>query len=293
MPPEAALTSKLMSDTMRYWEPGQFPLAKNTIAERYAAGKLIRIFGPCSLISVPQILDMLAIISKYVDLMRAPGDKPRTRPVKPTGELEFDGIGSAAAGRIYAEVVREFPQLLFASEIMVAEVLKLIHHQLGLVWVGSRSQEKRTNQEIGAAAAEYKLPVMIKNPMVPDLQMYLGMIENVILGSGGKVPVMACLRGISAVGTDMEGKARNIPNYEWIKLLKQEFPQMPIIIDPSHMPNKADLTPVVVAETVRIAVAEGADGYMVELNTPDYPSKTDPGTSAVKTLEEFEKRGLL
>lgn len=293
MPEEVSLVSKTISDTLRYWEPGQFPLAKNKIAERFEAGELIRMFGVCSMVSVEQIVAMVTLIEKYTDLMRAPGKKPRTRPVKPTGEREFDGIGVKQADRIYKEVVRQFPQLLFASEVMQAEVLKFIYDKLGLVWIGSRTQENKSCQKIGRAAAKHGLPVMVKNPMSPDLLMYLGMIENVIVGSQGQIPVMACLRGVSAAGTEHEGKARNVANYEWIPLLKKAFPKMPIIIDPSHMPNKADLTPEKVAESVRIAVEEGANGYLVELHTKNHPSKTDPGTEALTTMEAFDKRNLL
>lgn len=293
MTTEPLLTSPQLTQNTELWKPGNYPFAKDRIAQRYQAGELIRIFGPCSLVSTPQILDMLALIAPYVDLVRAPGEKPRTRPFNSKGELEFEGIGMPAAAKIMAEVIQQYPQILFASEIMTGDTLPIIAQHLGLAWVGSRTQEKRTNREIGAVAAEAQLPVMVKNPMTADLAMYLGMLENVWIGAKGTVPLIACLRGISSAGTEKASQSRNESNVSWVKILKASFPGMPIIIDPSHMPLKSQLKPTVVADTVREAIDAGADGYMVELHTPSHPSITDPGTPTAETLEEFEKRGLL
>lgn len=293
MTTEPLLTSPQITQNTELWKAGNYPFAKDRIAKRYQAGELIRMFGPCSLVSTAQILDMLALIAPYVDLVRAPGEKPRTRPFDANGKIAFEGIGMPAAATIMAAVVQRHPQVLFASEIMTGDTLPIIAEHLGLAWVGSRTQEKRTNREIGAAAAEAQLPVMVKNPMTADLAMYLGMMENVWIGSTGTVPIMACLRGISSAGTDRAQHSRNDSNVGWVKVLKSSFPGMPIIIDPSHMPLKDQLKPDVVADTVLEAVEAGADGYLVELNTPAFPSITDPGTPADATLEAFEKRGLL
>ncbi len=282
-----------ISQNTELWQPGHYPFVKDRLAQRLNADALIRMFGPCSLVSTPQVLDMLALIAPYVDYVRAPGKKPRTRPFNTKGEREFEGIGMHQAGKIMAEVIAEYPQVLFASEIMVGKDLKPVADYLGLVWVGSRTQEARTNREIGAAAAKAKLPVMVKNPMTADLSMYLGMMENIWIGANGVVPILACLRGISSAGTEKATHSRNDENTNWVKAIKKTFPNMPVIIDPSHMPLKSDLKPAFVADIVAKAVSEGANGYLVELNTPDYPSLTDPGTAAKETLEEFNNRGLL
>jgi chorismate mutase len=287
------LESAVISANTQLWKPENYPFDQRRVMERLAASELLRIFGPCSLTSTEQLVDMLAIIADYVDLMRGNGKKPRTRPFSPLGKLLFEGIGMEAAAKIFAEVIQQYPQVLFAAEIMSGRDLKAIAQYLGLDWGGSRTQEQESLRSIGAGSAEAGLPLMIKNPLTNNPELMLGMMENAILGSNMTVPILLCLRGFDPTTNEEKKLWRNVPNLDLIPGIKKAFPDLPIIIDPSHMFLKQNLTPKSVAELVRQGKDLGANGYIIELHTPKHPSITDPGTDASETLEELDKRNLL
>lgn len=289
----SALESAVITANTQLWKTDSYPFTNDRVASRLAAGELVRIFGPCSITSTEQVLAMMKVIAGQVDLVRAPGKKPRTRPVTPKGELLFEGIGMKQAAEIMREVIAKYPQTLFASEIMEAGDLDPVSTALGLAWIGSRTIQQATCREIGAKALEAQVPVMVKNPMVPELELMLGMMENTILGSKMAVPTLLCLRGFMTVTESEKNLWRYASNLYLIPKLLAEFPDLPIIIDPSHMLPKHRLRPTEVADLVEAGVQLGAKGYIVELHTPEHPSKTDPGTDAEQTLNLFAKRGLL
>jgi 3-deoxy-D-arabino-heptulosonate 7-phosphate (DAHP) synthase len=289
----SAPESQLITDNSQLWKRPEAEVRQpNPIVARIQAGQLVRIMGPCSLMSVEQLEAILEVIEGNVDGVRAPGKKPRTRPVSPQGERLFEGIGLREAKRVYRRIVLRHPQLLFASEVMSGKDLKALQQWLALPWIGSRTQEQETCRDIGKAAAEAQLPVMVKNPLVADLELMMGMIENTIIGAESAIPVMLCLRGtIPTEGTDTN-VWRNKDNIDWIPALKRAFPNLPIILDPSHMLKKNALTPRNVVDLVKKGVDLGANGFIIELHTPKFPSITDPGTHAEETLDLLVRENL-
>lgn len=288
------LESALIDQNTRLWQQPNAGLSRpNGLVSRVQSEELLRIMGPCSLESVEQIETMLRVLGNQVDAVRAPGKKPRTRPVSPNGELLFEGIGLSQTAVILDELLATHPQLMFASETMSGTDLLTLHSRLGLAWIGSRTQQQETCRDIGESANTAQIPVMIKNPLSPDLELFLGMIENTILGSKNAIPLLLCLRGRAPVTTSERHEWRYVPNLEWLPILTEAFPQLPVLIDPSHMLLKPDLTPENVADLIEQAVDAGAKGYVVELNTPQHPSQTDPGTDAEKTLNVLTQRKLI
>lgn len=287
-----ALESQLILENTHLWQKESISSRDNPVIQRIGSGELLRIMGPCALQSTEQVEDMLHIIGHDADVVRAPGKKPRTRPVSPKGERMFEGIGLDKAKAIYHEIMSRFPQTVFASEVMSGSDIITLGESIGLGWIGSRTQQQETCRDVGTAAQQLELPIMIKNPMSADLELFLGMIENTILGSENTVPLLICLRGTVPVNDEQRSEWRNVPNLHWLPILLEAFPQLPIIIDPSHMLKKNTLTPEKIGDIVSQAKDQGARGYIIEVNTPAHPSLTDPGVNAEEMMNVLAQKNL-
>lgn len=255
--------------------------------------KSIRIAGPCALQSAEQAESLAALLKGNVDFMRAPHHKPRTRPYSPDGDLLYTGFGVENALPIY-EAIKE-SGLPIATEIMEPNHVAILRDAISLAWTGSRNTVGPLVTQIGAAALEANgLPIMVKNPLVDHIDTFIGLIEAAIAGSEGKVPVMACLRGICPTTAEEAGEWRNVPNLDYIERLKESFPDLQIILDPSHMIHKSNPDPVgAIREILNEAMARGANGHMVEVVHKDHPSMTDPGIPVHAYLEMISSNSRL
>lgn len=209
--------------------------------------------GPCSAESEEQVMAVAeALVQRGVTLFRAGLWKPRTRPGC------FEGVG--AEGLPWLARVKERFALPVATEVATAEHVELaLKAGVDVLWVGARTT---TNpfavQEIASALRGVDVPVLVKNPVNPDLELWLGAFER--LNNSGVTRLAAVHRGFSLYG---EKVFRNSPEWQIPLELKNRVPQLPVICDPSHISGKSELVMLV----AQLALDLNLDGLMVEVHT--------------------------
>lgn len=215
------------------------------------------IAGPCSAESEEQMIQTARSLAELgqVSLLRAGIWKPRTRP------NSFEGLGEEA-----------LPWLIQAGNETgiptTTEVANAKHVELALeagvdvLWIGARTTVNPfTVQEIAEALRGVDIPVMIKNPVNPDLSLWLGAFER--FENEGVTNLAAIHRGFSVYE---HPKYRNVPNWEIPIALKEHRPMTPVIVDPSHITGKRDL----LFEVAQKAMDLNFEGLMIETHpTPD------------------------
>lgn len=202
-----------------------------------------------------------AVAAAGASVMRAGVWKPRT---KPGG---FEGVGTPALSWLAeAEKVSGIPS---ATEVANGRHLaETIAAGLRWIWVGARTcTDPFAVQEISDSIAALPedirrgLTVMVKNPVNPDLELWIGSIQR--LQQAGTGRIIAIHRGFSSYGTPLY---RNEPRWAIPIELKRRMPEIPIVCDPSHIGGKREL----IASLSQQALDMGFDGLMIETHpTPD------------------------
>jgi chorismate mutase len=215
------------------------------------------IAGPCSAETEAQVLDTARRLFKTgkVDMLRAGIWKPRTRPGS------FEGIG--AKGLLWMQKARELTGLPICTEVAKASHVDLcLEFGMDVLWIGARTTVNPfAVQEIADALKGVDIPVMIKNPINPDLSLWIGGIER--LQKAGIKNIAAIHRGFSFAG---EKIFRNRPQWQIAIDLRHEFPDLLLINDPSHICGRRDL----LASVAQKAMDLNFDGLMIESHiTPD------------------------
>ncbi|QBQ42263.1 chorismate mutase [Sphingobacterium psychroaquaticum] len=198
--------------------------------------KPLIIAGPCSAETEEQLVSTAHLLANTgkVNILRAGIWKPRTRPG------EFEGIGSI--GLTWLKRAKEETGLLTATEVATAKhVEEALAAGVDVLWVGARSTANPfTVQEIADALVGVDIPVLVKNPVNPDLSLWIGALER-INGAGIK-KLAAIHRGFSS----FEKTAfRNEPMWDLAIQLKSACPDLPIINDPSHICGNRELIPYI------------------------------------------------
>lgn len=214
------------------------------------------IAGPCSAETEEQVLDVARGLAPLgVDLFRAGVWKPRTRPGA------FEGNGAKALPwlrRVKAETgLRTTIEVANANQVY--EALKF---GVDVLWIGARTTVNPFSvQEIADALRGVDVPVLIKNPVNPDLDLWIGAIERI--RNAGVSQVGAVHRGFSS---HTKSKFRNAPYWEIPIELRRRMPELPLICDNSHIcGNREDLL-----EVAQQALDLNYDGLMTEVHcTPD------------------------
>lgn len=212
--------------------------------------KPIIIAGPCSIESQSQFLETLKGLDlSKVDFIRGGIWKPRTRPGS------FEGMGEVAF-----EWVKEVQKELgfkFATEVASTEHVDIaLKNGAGLLWIGARTTVNPFNvQEIAEALRGADLPVFVKNPINPDLSLWKGALERLLKCDVKNLG--AIHRGFQ---TFQQSKYRNTPLWQIPMELKSEFPDLPLLCDPSHIGGKRNL----IAELSQRALDLDFDGLMIE-----------------------------
>ncbi len=190
------------------------------------------IAGPCSAESEEQVLETARLIEKDHRAMvyRAGLWKPRTRPGT------FEGVGYK--GLAWLQKVKENTRLLTATEVARGEHVKLaIDAGVDILWIGARTTVNPFSvQEIADALRGHDVPVLVKNPINPDLQLWIGALERI--NQAGITKLAAIHRGFSPVSGS---KYRNDPVWKLPIELKRLIPELPVICDPSHIGGARDL----------------------------------------------------
>jgi chorismate mutase len=216
----------------------------------------ILIAGPCSAETEEQVMTAAHGLSgQGIDLYRAGIWKPRTRPGA------FEGIG--VQGLAWLKRVKEETGMKVTTEVATSQhVYECLKYGIDVLWVGARTTVNPFSvQEIADAMAGSDIPVIVKNPVNPDYKLWVGAIER--LYKAGLRRIAAIHRGFSSYG---DSKYRNVPRWQMAIDLKQEFPDLELICDISHICGRRDI----LAETAQKAYDLNFDGLMVEVHpTPD------------------------
>ena len=213
--------------------------------------KPLIISGPCSAETEEQVLATaqgLAATGK-VNLLRAGIWKPRTRPG------QFEGIG--VKGLPWMAKAKALTGLPITVEVATAkQVEDALNFDVDVLWIGARTTVNPFSvQEIADALRGVDVPVLIKNPINPDLQLWLGSMER--LNAVGITKLGAIHRGFSSYE---KSKYRNKPMWELPVEMRRLYPNMPIIVDPSHICGARELIPSVCQKALDLDF----DGLMIE-----------------------------
>lgn len=220
------------------------------------------ISGPCSAETEEQLLTtahLLAATGK-VSVLRAGIWKPRTRPG------EFEGIGSI--GLEWLKRAKAETGLPTAVEVANAKhVEEALAAGVDILWIGARSTVNPfTVQEIADALKGHDVPVLIKNPVNPDLQLWIGAIERI--NGAGITKIGAIHRGFSSFE---KSSFRNEPMWEMAIQLKTLCPELPIINDPSHICGNRELIPYISQKALDLDM----QGLMIESHVDPSVAWTD------------------
>ena len=219
--------------------------------------KPLLIAGPCSAETEAQLLETCTRLNRIgkVDLLRAGIWKPRTRPGS------FEGIG--AKGLPWLQKVKEQTGLPVATEVAKASHVEVcLEFGIDVLWIGARTTVNPfAVQEIAEALRGVDIPIMIKNPINPDLALWLGGVER--LRNVGLKQIAAIHRGFSFSG---EKIFRNRPQWQLAIDFKQEMPDIVMINDPSHICGRRDMLQAVAQKAMDL----NFDGLMIESHiSPD------------------------
>ena len=209
------------------------------------------ISGPCSLESEEQALSTARELAKdkRVFIYRGGIWKPRTRPGM------FEGVGSI--GLEWLKLVKQETGLLTGTEVANAQhVEECLKAGVDVMWIGVRSTASPfVVQEIADVLKGTDQIIMVKNPVNPDVQLWVGALER--LNQAGLKNLVAIHRGFTPFS---ETKYRNFPNWKTVIELRRLLPNLPIICDPSHIAGKREY----LFEISQKAFDIGLDGLMIE-----------------------------
>jgi chorismate mutase len=208
------------------------------------------IAGPCSAETEEQVLKIAhELKNSDVSIFRAGIWKPRTRPGG------FEGVG--AIGLKWLQKAKAETGLLMATEVANAAHVKLaLEHDIDVLWIGARTTVNPfAVQEIADALEGTDKIVLVKNPVNPDLALWIGGVERLYKANIKKLGVIH--RGFS---TYEKTKYRNIPEWQIPIDLQNRFPDLPLICDPSHITGKRDM----IQEVSQQALDMNFDGLIIE-----------------------------
>ncbi len=230
------------------------------------------IAGPCSLETEQQVLDTAKLLAKdkRVFVFRGGVWKPRTRPGS------FEGVGSV--GLKWLQKVKEETGLPVGTEVANAQhTEEALKAGIDVLWIGARSTTSPfVVQEIADVLKGSNAVVMVKNPVNPDVQLWMGAIERI--SQAGIKNIVAIHRGFTPF---RETKYRNYPNWKNVIELKRKVPNLPIICDPSHIAGKREF----LQEIAQKAFDMGMEGLMLE-------SHIDPSQALSDAAQQLTPAGL-
>ena len=223
---------------------------KSLVQEKWGKRPLI-ISGPCSAETEEQVLEtatQLAATGK-VDMLRAGIWKPRTRPGS------FEGIGTK--GLPWLQKARQITGLPTTVEVATGkQVEDALHFDVDVLWIGARTTVNPFSvQEVADALRGSDIPVLIKNPINPDLELWTGAVERV--AKAGIKQIGLIHRGFSSYGNT---EYRNAPMWHLAIEMKRRNPEMMIINDPSHICGRRDI----LLDVAQKAIDLDFDGLMIE-----------------------------
>ncbi|NML23233.1 bifunctional 3-deoxy-7-phosphoheptulonate synthase/chorismate mutase type II [Pseudoflavitalea sp. G-6-1-2] len=223
---------------------------KETVQAAWNKRPLI-ISGPCSAETEEQVIETAQQLAKTgkVDMLRAGIWKPRTRPGS------FEGIGTK--GLPWMQQARKLTGLPITVEVATAkQVEDALHFDVDVLWIGARTTVNPFSvQEVADALKGTNVPVLIKNPINPDLELWTGAVERVAKAGIDQIGLIH--RGFSAYGNS---EYRNAPMWHLAIEMKRRHPNMPFINDPSHICGRRDI----LLDVMQKAIDLDYDGFIIE-----------------------------
>lgn len=223
---------------------------KNTIGHVWQKRPMV-ISGPCSAETEEQVMETarrLAATGK-VDMLRAGIWKPRTRPGS------FEGVGTR--GLVWLQQAKKETGLPVSVEVATGkQVQDALHFGIDVLWIGARTTVNPFSvQEVADALRGVDVPVMIKNPINADLELWTGAVERV--AKSGVKDIGLIHRGFSSYGNT---EYRNAPMWHLAIEMKRRNPELLMINDPSHICGRRDI----LQEVAQKAIDLDYDGLMIE-----------------------------
>ena len=219
------------------------------------------IAGPCSAESEAQLCQTARELAGLgIDYLRAGAWKGRSRPGS------FEGVGAVALG--WLTQAAEENGLKSATEVACGvHVHAALEAGIDLVWIGARTTSNPFSvAEIAEALAGSSLPCLVKNPIGPDVSLWIGALER--LSRAGVTDIGAIHRGVSHANPH---PYRNWPHWEMVLELRRQVPDVSVFCDPSHISGRRDL----VGFVTRQALDVGVDGLMIEVHPDPDRARSD------------------
>lgn len=218
--------------------------------------KPIIMAGPCSAETEEQVMNTAIPLAEMgIKIFRAGIWKPRTRP------NAFEGVGSE--GLKWLQRVKKETGMLVSTEVAnVKHVYEALKYGVDIIWIGARtSANPFAVQDIADSLKGVNIPVMVKNPINPDVDLWIGAIERI--NNAGITQLAAIHRGFSSYDKTL---FRNVPQWQVPIELRRRIPDMPIITDPSHICGNREL----LLEISQKAMDLNFDGLLIETHcNPD------------------------
>jgi len=220
------------------------------------------IAGPCSAESEQQMIAVAAYLAGTgrVNLFRAGIWKPRTRPGT------FAGAGAKAMR--WLERVKDEYGLRVAVEVASPKHIEIcLKHGIDVIWIGARTVSNPFSvDELSNALKGIDIPVLIKNPLSPDIDLWTGAIERI--QSAGISRIAAVHRGFSPFERTLY---RNMPKWEIPIELRRQIHNLPVLCDPSHIAGRSDLVPDIAQKAMDLNMS----GLMIEVHGNPAKALTD------------------
>lgn len=231
------------------------------------------IAGPCSAESEEQVMNTAKqLAEKGCHIFRAGVWKPRT---KPGG---FEGHGEPALK--WLQQVKEKTRMLTATEVAKPEHVELaLRYSIDILWIGARTTVNPfAVQEVADSLRGVDVPVLVKNPVSPDLELWIGALMRI--NKAGIRRLGAIHRGFTSIDQKIY---RNAPMWHIPIELHRRYPNLPIVCDPSHMGGRRDL----VAPLCQQAMDMGFDGLIVESHCNPDEAWSDASQQVLPDVLDF------
>ena len=231
------------------------------------------IAGPCSAETEEQVMTTAKqLAAKGCHMFRAGVWKPRT---KPGG---FEGNGEKALP--WMKQVKEETGMLTATEVATPEHVELaLKYGIDILWVGARtSANPFAMQALADSLKGVDVPVLVKNPVNPDLELWIGALQRI--NQAGIKKLGAIHRGFSSFDKKIY---RNLPMWQIPIELHRRIPQLPIICDPSHIGGRRDL----IAPLCQQAMDLGFDGLIIESHCKPDEAWSDASQQVTPEVLDF------
>ncbi|MBP5480302.1 MAG: bifunctional 3-deoxy-7-phosphoheptulonate synthase/chorismate mutase type II [Paludibacteraceae bacterium] len=215
------------------------------------------IAGPCSAETEDQVMDTAKQLAKNgIKVFRAGVWKPRTKP----GGFEGNGVAALP----WLQQVKKETGMLVATEVATAKhVEEALKYGVDLLWIGARTTaDPFAVQEIADTLKGVDMPILVKNPVNPDLELWIGALQRI--NNAGIKRLGAIHRGFSTYDKKLY---RNLPQWHIPIELHRRIPELPIICDPSHISGRRDL----ISPLCQQAMDLQFDGLIIESHCdPDH-----------------------